>query len=112
MFYAIVERARAGCGRNGDETWVNVVVGTHLTRGEVPAAARDPGGATFYVELTEAEYFALQGFSNKFDDDDGRIPKHQQRVAGDRPQKEFGSFAVPSDHNSGWRANTPRSRND
>lgn len=115
--YLVVERARPGCGRNGDETWVNVVVGTVIVggNGEVsidPFYTRE-NGTHFLVEVEPPVFYPLQSRRNLFADDDAESPRRplvQQRVAGDRPTPELGHFADGRDPNSEWRSGQPRSR--
>lgn len=113
--YLVVERARSGCGRNGDETWVNVGVRTAYVGGnrepQINREFTDPNGTHFLVEITDEQFFSMAGSRGLFADPETRqVPLIQQRVAGDRPTAELGHFADGRDPGSEWRAGTPRAR--
>jgi len=106
--FAVVQRAAAGCGRNRNQTWANVVVDV---RSASPAFAQIAAGpfATnpthFVVELTQQQYNALK--SGWTHDGNANLPKWQNRTDDPGGSAELGSFSNPQNVLSAWTANSP-----
>jgi len=110
---AIVERNRAGCGRNTNKTYKNVVASTRSIKDTAATfAANNPthpwadgGYHEYIVDLTEQQAEAINDGTNPlFHDRRGNEPRWQNQNEGTGSAYAPGSFADPEDDQSAFTA--------
>lgn len=112
VHFAVCRRLVPNCSRQSDDTYVNVVWEVRRSSAtweqiEQHPVWSNPAENEFAIQLTEAEYNALNSQDLIFYDGNSNLPKWQQQTATTGDTKAFGNFATPTNAGSAFTVGTP-----